>query len=191
MFKSYFATNEGHRRKEFILKDLMIFGSLCFVGYVYITWGVIRERRFIHVSEMNSRDLFYFVGNYILLISGFILVVMGLHKNKQIITEYKQKGIYVQGEIVRQSAIATSFNSKYTIQISKDGENKIIYVWASGFQHRNHEIVGLYYLVNQDNDIISAMLEGENSSEKGDEFLSWSALIFIYATFIYGYRHDI
>jgi hypothetical protein len=32
---------------------------------------------------------------------------------------------------------------------------------------------------------------GGNSSEKGDEFLSWSALIFIYATFIYGYRHDI
>ena len=37
-----------------------------------------------------------------------------------------QNGIYIQGEIEYRSAIGTSSNSNYRIQIDKDGENKAI-----------------------------------------------------------------
>lgn len=106
------------------------------------------------------------------------------------IKDYKQNGIYIQGEIEYRSAIGTSSNSNYRIQIDKDGENKAIYVWSSDFGYKPHEIVGLYYMVDKNNNFISAMIEGEKSSEEGDTFLGWSTFMFIVSIFIYGYRYD-
>lgn len=72
------------------MKNLMIFGLVCFVIYIYLLWIVIKEKRIIHIKKMNSGELFLFLLNYILLIIGFVLLGTGLHKNQQIIKEYKQ-----------------------------------------------------------------------------------------------------
>lgn len=68
-----------------------------------------------------------------------VAVVGGVGRNK----EYKQNGIFIQGEIEYRSAIGTSFNSRYRIQINKDGENKTIYVWSSDFGYTPHDVIGL------------------------------------------------
>lgn len=173
------------------MNGLITFGLVGLLIYIYLLWIVIKEKRIIHIFEMNFEEKVLLWFNYNLLIISIFLLGIGLYKNYQIIRDYKQNGIYVKGEIEYRSAIGTSSNSNYRIQIDKDGENKAIYVWSSDFGYTPHEIVGLYYKVDEKNSSISAMIEGEKSSEEGDTFLGWSTFMFILSTFIYGYRYDI
>ena len=69
----------------YIEKNLMIFGLVCFVIYIYLLWIVIKEKRIIHIKKNEFWGVVSFLLNYILLIIGFVLLGTGLHKNQQII----------------------------------------------------------------------------------------------------------
>lgn len=172
--------------------NLIVFGSIFLAVYIYNIWIVIKEKRMIHISEMDSCALFYCIFNYILLLICLILIAVGVNKNRKVIENYKQNGIYQQGEIISHGAINDfGFCGEYTIQIVENGKNKTIYVWTSDFAYEKHGTTGVYCLYDENNHFVSAMVEEERSSKEGETFLNWSLLVFILATCIYGYRYDI
>ncbi len=61
---------------------------------------IVKSNSIKNYQDMYSHEKWCFIFQYGLLIIALMLILVGLHRNKQVIDNYRQNGIYVQGEVV-------------------------------------------------------------------------------------------